>query len=418
LSEAEGDWIKNLIDKSKAVTLAAHEQRFADLLIQQSFKNAEAKGTPVGNSLAAAFDLYVAIEYYRRVAHRGWLYCPVGEPLLIYPFTNVCPRCVLSGQFHYHPANKPESGAIGTITRRLLCVFLKQLFQRQGSKLQVLSAPEPVDMILIDEQEKTVLLAEVKAAPLATLPLVVPCEPMTEISPEGETVALPHTVTDNPVLSGSEISLLLPRFDNGSWQTEFVRLGKPDTSDLTTWFYEKLEQKFGTDDALFSHYFAFWMRAYGAYNKAERDKDTVPDRVYWLTNACGQPVPRPADWKKRNSGEGYESVSDGKSSVGMDRTDDIKKGIYQVLKIAAASKPKRGDWQVKTALISNIHAVRHYDEYLLDLQDIVWTVDATGTAKTAKDLAPDAELFNLFDGIIAFTRNYARDEWIERQFQF
>ena len=102
----------------------------------------------------------------------------------------------------------------------------------------------------------------------------------------------------------------------------------------------------------------------------------------------------------------------------MDRTDDIKKGIYQVLKIATANKPKAGEWRVKTALISNLHAIRHYDEYLLDLQDVMWTLDATGKAKTAKDLPADAKLYNLFDGIIAFTKNYSRDEWIDAHFQF
>ncbi len=102
----------------------------------------------------------------------------------------------------------------------------------------------------------------------------------------------------------------------------------------------------------------------------------------------------------------------------MDRTDDIKKGIYQVLKIAAAGKPKPSKMTVKTALLSNIHAVRHYDEYLRDLQDIVWTLDETGKAQQVADLPPEKNLYNLFDGIITFTHSYVRDEWIARNFQF
>ena len=41
-----------------------------------------------------------------------------------------------------------------------------------------------------------------------------------------------------------------------------------------------------------------------------------------------QPRPRPSHWRKRRNGQGVETVSDGKTSVGMDRTDDIKKSIY------------------------------------------------------------------------------------------
>ncbi len=122
-------------------------------------------------------------------------------------------------------------------------------------------------------------------------------------------------------------------------------------------------------------------------------------------------------------GSGYESISDGKSSVGMDRTDDIKKGLYQVLKIGAASKPK-STYTVKTALIFNIHAVRHYTDYLQDLQDVVWALDTTKVkddefrAKTVRDLPEETPIYNLFDGLISFTKNYPRDAWIKSTFEF
>ena len=414
----EPDTIDAIIRKSHAVTLEPQEKIFADLLITQALQNSVATNTPLGLSLAAAFDLYVAIEYYKRIANRGWLYCPRDEPMLIYPFTNVCPRCVLHGDFHYHQSNKPESGAIGTITQRLLCVFLKQLFEKQGTNLQVCSAPEPIDVIIYDESEQIALLAEVKAAPLTTLPLSVYCERMTEATSDGSSKELPHTSADNPAIMSSVLQLVLPNGDAPNGLYELAPLGTPGTNDLKHWFYAQLERLFGVDDKLFHGYFQFWMRAYQAYNKAEREKSAALDAVYWYTNACGQPVPRPPHWPGRQNGTGYASISDGKSSVGMDRTDDIKKGIYQVLKIATANKPKAGKWRVKTALISNLHAIRHYDEYLLDLQDVMWTLDATGNAKTAKDLPADANLYNLFDGIIAFTKNYSRDEWIERNFRF
>ena len=102
----------------------------------------------------------------------------------------------------------------------------------------------------------------------------------------------------------------------------------------------------------------------------------------------------------------------------MDRTDDIKKGIYQVLKVGAESKPQPGRFTVKTALVSNIHAVRHYKEYLTSLEDIIWTIDESGQARKAGDLPPETKVFNLFDGIISFTGSHIRDTWLEQIFHF
>ena len=145
-----------------------------------------------------------------------------------------------------------------------------------------------------------------------------------------------------------------------------------------------------------------------------RQKDQ--DSVYWLTNGCGQPSPRPADWPK-GKGAGYESISDAKTSVGMDRTDDIKKAIYQVLKIGSETKPSDG-FDLKVGIISNVHAVRHFEDYFASLKDIVWTRDESGTATVVDQLPSDAALFRLFDGLIALTETLTHDQWIKETFDF
>lgn len=38
--------------------------------------------------------------------------------------------------------------------------------------------------------------------------------------------------------------------------------------------------------------------------------------------------------------------------------------------------------------------------------------------KLAKDLPSNTPLYNLFDGIISFTRSDIRDEWIRKLFDF
>lgn len=45
----------------------------------------------------------------------------------------------------------------------------------------------------------------------------------------------------------------------------------------------------------------------------------------------------------------------------MDRTDDIKKGIYQVIKMGTLFKDQPN---IKTAIISNLPAYRHREEYV------------------------------------------------------
>lgn len=73
---------------------------------------------------------------------------------------------------------------------------------------------------------------------------------------------------------------------------------------------------------------------------------------------------------------------------------------------------------MKTALISNIHAVRHYNDYLHSLEDVVWLIDTGKKAKKVGDLPDDMDVYNLFDGIITFTQSHIRDEWIEENLLF
>lgn len=410
-------WVEKALEKATAIQLNDYEEDLASLLIELAYHNSEANSSLLGHSLAAAFDLFIAAEYYKKITSKGWLYCPLASPLLIYPFTNTCTRCILNGEFHFHKANKPGSGTIGGITRKLLGVFLARLFARTDRNLQVLRGAEPIDLIVWDSQNNIVLMAEVKAAPLTTLALAVPCETQTELSDEGEVINLSHGPLDNSSLGKSDFHLLLPQLDGVNWKPELISLGIRPPTEHQAWIYRQMQRVFSQDEQLFGRYFRFWERAFAAYSKGEWVKGVAPDPVYWLTNACGQPVPRPQHWPARSKGEGFESVSDSKSSMGMDRTDDIKKGIYQVLKIGASAKPN-SNVTVKTALLSNIHAVRHYDVYLKDIKDIVWTQTSNQAITKAGELPPEQELYNLFDGIISFTENYARDSWITDNFRF
>lgn len=405
-------WIDQIIEKSQELVVDEIEYDVITKLIDIAYTIP----TTIANrrlTLAAFFDLLANAEYYRTVSHIGWFYCPVDDvPLLVYPYTNVCPRCVLENNFVFHKANKPKSGVIGSKTSRLLAVFLQMLFSKKGYSVEVRKGVEPVDMVLLDQTQTptAVMFAEIKAAPLVTLPLTFISQRFTE-DENGVVVDTGHRITDHAGLYGSNLSLLLPVGSDNHFNWELIPFGsKKDVHD-ELWAYRSLLNLLESNPEFVSKYLAFWQSALTSYTQKTQSD------IFWLTNACGQPFPRPEDWPQRAGALGYESVSDSKTSVGMDRTDDLKKATYQSLKISAEGNPSVR-YHYRVGIISNIHAVRHHDDYLTAIQDIVWTRDESALAKTAVDLPPETPFFNLFDGIVALTQTIARDEWVKDIFDF
>lgn len=102
----------------------------------------------------------------------------------------------------------------------------------------------------------------------------------------------------------------------------------------------------------------------------------------------------------------------------MDRTDDIKKSVYQVLKIGGEGHDtvQSTALTLKVGIMSNIHAVKHFAGYLEPVADIVWTKDVSGQVKHAGDLPADKVMYNVFDGIVTLTSVLSRDPWIAETF--
>ncbi len=408
----DGDtWIKEILRQTKLIHCEDLEKSLIIKLLEKIDLRAGASEKSL--HLAAAFDLLVAAEYYRFVAHRRWVYCPEGEsPLLLYPYINACPRCLLKNQFVYHTANKPQSGSIGATTSRLLALLFAELFHRQGLAIEIKRGTEPVDLVFQDHSidPKVVFFAEVKAAPLFTLPLAVKAQELTtEVEYSIETLS--HKAA-HAELYGSEIGIYLPIYKQyeGIWDGRFFPLETKLGQDDTAWAYKGLLNLLDSDPSFLESYFRFWKEAFKCYGTR------APQTPYWFTNACGLPNPRPHDWPRRPR-TGYETISDGKTSVGMDRTDDLKKATYQVLKIGAEGKPAY-KFDYKVGIVTNIHAVRHFEPYMSTLKDIIWTRDESGTVRNANDLPPNTRLFNLVDGIVSLTGVFARDEWIRSTFTF
>ncbi len=418
------NWIKEASDVYNLETVTPQQQLISELVtavyrypFAKEFTETQVK-VKRGILLAAAFDLLVSAEYYGNVNQVNWCYCPSlnHPPKIYYPYTNTCPYCVLNNEFQYHLANKPASGNIGAATAKLLALFFKALFAHHGRLIEVLKGAEPVDTVFLDNKSipKVAFYAEVKSAPLLTLPLVTAYEQLTTTGEKGSVPLLEHQPATT-ILHLSEIAVFVPVQDlrpKSGWSYKSYFIGRKKDSKDINWAYRGILNLLKTDQCFWQDYINFWLIAYDSY---AIKNNQVP---FWFTNACGAPSPRPEHWRRRASGGGYESISDSKSSVGVDRTDDIKKGIYQVLKLGVDSKPLQDDYQVLTGIVSNIHAIRHFDEYLANFQDVIWTRDKSGKATYAIDLQSETPLFNLFDGLIALTQTISRHPWIATVFDF
>lgn len=405
-------WIEENLKKSKVITYEEKfESELCELLVDTCLKNEELSENGIGLLFASSFDLLISAKYYSTLPHKGWFYCPTSVPRLFFHYTNCCPRHALNNQFYFNPSAKPASGRIGAATSRLLLLFYKTVFSKLGFKEEILKGKEPVDAVIVNREEKKILFAEIKASPLLTIPLSTKSQHLTE-EVKDKVVQSGHTSVDNTVLFEKDLEILVPKKEGNRWIERYYPIGKKRNASDSKWGYRGFVDLLKNRSDFFGEYFGFWLESLKSYHPKSHDA------IFWLTNACGAPNKIPSDWAIRRRGEGYETISDTKTSVGMDRTDDIKKGVYQVLKLGSLGKPFVSKWNYKVGLISNIHASRHFDDYLGSLKDIIWTLDQSGKAKKISDLPSDQALYNLFDGIITFTVTISRDDWINSIFSY
>lgn len=365
-----------------------------------------------GNALAALFDLAVTATYLQKVPTKGWYYCPKPtHAVLTYPFVNICPSCLKDKELKHLSSNKPSSASIGKATSQILTVFLdRQAKAALGDEYAMMSITgnEMVDAILLGPEK--VVLFEIKSAPLIAFPIIVRSDFLTVMDAEiGEaTPAMPHSSADVSGVYPAELMV-----------DEYLSVPVGRVAGFTrNEHFTHILNWLSAGGNVF-RYVESWERTFAGYADAHQRSST-----YWLTNGCGVPNPRPRDWPRRQNG-GHKSISDGKSSVGLDRTDDMKKGIYQVLKISTHYKEfaESGGREVYVALVSNIHAVKHHDDYLAELEDLVWTIDGSRRSYVRRTsdgymIVPADKVYNLFDGLISFTHSHFRAEFLKEAYDF
>jgi len=316
------------------------------------------------NTKCFIFDLVMSLAFVDATSglEKYLEFCPNSPPPFNHHlgFVNLCSPCFESKNIWvYQKAAKPQSGALGKLSSEIILRFVK-IFFSQLKSVKAIGGTEYADALL-RHQDGFFILAEVKSAPLITFPVL--------FSAKTASGAIHKKV--------SFTSSQLKEFDSCLYlhQKLILPLGKPKGR---LWPFKPAVDFFLKKENLpfIEKAVAVWTKAKTAYQK--RDKD-VP--LYYLANASGSP---PQVAKDRDNWPKSESISDSKTSAGMDRTDDIKKGIYQVLKMGASLKSGDPEYHFKTAIISNLPAYRHGQEYVVPFNEMLWGLE--------KDLEPINDL--------------------------
>lgn len=416
-------WVEEAIRSGKKLDIAEEksitplESEVLRLGVRQVLYLAKTKELNVGTLLCSLFDLIVSAMYYRKIGNTGWWYCRDEEPRFFYHYTNCCPRHAIKNQFVFNKSGKLDSASIGTTSAKVLRLLIKEVLNIKNPRLKVYKGSEPIDIIILDEESKKIFLGEIKASPLMTLPLSIKADEQFDYT-DSERIIYEHKSAEASTLLGKEIELFIPQISNGEWKSKYYTLGKIENPSDKLWSLRGLIELLKDEEFLYEYYL-FWLNTFDTYYPKRQNG------TFWLTNGCGQPNPRPSDWPKKDSS--FESISDSKTSVGMDRTDDIKKGFYQIIKLGRDSRiitnkdmetKEKGEYSVSVGIVSNIHAARHFHEYIESIKELVWTIDKTTIAQNVKDLDQNLGVFRLFDGLISFSKPLIFDEWLQEIFQF
>jgi hypothetical protein len=306
----------------------------------------------------------------------------IGEFNAHVGFINLCSPCLEAGEWKYQKAAKPQSGALGKLSSEVILKFV-EFSSTTFVKVLAIGGSDYADAYL-EHKSGIKILAEVKSAPLITYPLLIKIENIGNSASHSKIVLTSSQFNScNSALYlhiGQAIPLGKVGSENWPFKTFVEFVTNPKNKII-------MEQSLGQ-----------WNEARKAY--IDKDKS---NKMYYFTNACGAP---PIEAKRNYGWPQSEVISDGKTSAGMDRTDDIKKGIYQTLKIGVTHKKNK---KYKTAIISNLPAYRHGENYVDPIIPVMWGMEGDIKKIAGIDAITRDDLRYIFDYIITLESPLLRD---------
>ena len=353
--------------------------------------------------LSAIFDYVTNVEYclksLGRVTDTRWIYCNAAakgkaRAHVYYSFLKQCPYCCLRvglGARIEKAQHKPPSHHIGEISGSLMGLL---------SAVVLASAEKPFKIGLVQKQshsvdaiayrDDTAILLEVKASPLVTFPLGSDLTaPLLRDAEDGSTEFEKHTLIDFPH-SAAKLYFFVAHRD------QKIDLGVPDTDD---WPYPPATKFVSSVDG-FLDYVSAWSELYSAFSVPKTERTGRIASVSYLTNGWG------------------DEIDSNKTKPGLGRTDDLKKGTYQLLKFGAYYKDLCKRRTVYSALLANLDPVNLWSEYLARLLKVRWTKEDYIEKAGEYFKVPKDRLYYLYEAIIAFNRPVINDRRLEEAFDF
>lgn len=386
--------------------LEAYRQAFNHPRWQDSeiLRELSARGSRINLVCAALFDLVCNAEYlHGRVTNRSWIYCHRNREekdsaaYAYYSFLKQCPKCCqdrgletrLSGAQH-----KPSSHHIGEITTTAIAFFLTLLAKAANHPLQVgIISKQNHDVDALAWRTDLLVLFEIKASPLVTYPIRVRlAAPFTEPGDDGPVEIGQHKLIDVE-FSVHELSLFLANQDVD------IPMGRPETQ---TWPYPQLMEFISQPDGLLT-YLEAWGEIFLGYSIPKQNRVGRQVVMGYLANGWG------------------DEIDSNKTKAGLGRTDDIKKGTYQLLKFGAYYRQGCPNIPIRGALTANLDPLFMYADYLEKLIDARW---APASKFQSVEDRPDykqileSELFYLYDAVLAFNKPIINDPLLNGCFDF
>ena len=358
-------------------------------------------GHRIGVICAALFDLACNAEYiHGRMVNRNWIYCrrENSVPRAYYSFLKQCPQCCqdkglerrLSGAQH-----KPSSHHIGEITTTITSLFCFLWCQAAERPLQVgIVSKQNHDADMVAWRNDLLVLLEVKASPLVTYPVRVTLEsPYTKDGADGVEELPQHSLVDIDYRD-KELSLYLANTNTD------VPLGVPSQQG-ENWPYIPLRNFIASPEGLMD-YVKAWGEIYLAYSIPKTQRSGRNTILGYLANGWG------------------DEIDSNKTKAGLGRTDDIKKGTYQLLKFGAHYRAGSPMLPIRGALVSNLDPLFLFPEYLEKLIAARWA-DASQyspSPETPETLSiQEDDLFYLYDSILTFNRPIVNDPLLKGCFK-
>lgn len=354
---------------------------------------------------AALFDLVCNAEYiHGRVTNSKWIYCnrhrPAdavpGAPYAYFSFLKQCPMCCqdrgldkrLSGAQH-----KPSSHHIGEITTTAIAYFLSLMGAANSRPLSVGTiSKQSHDVDAMAWRDDVLVLFEIKASPLVTYPLRTALEhPFLEEGEDGPTELAQHKLIDVDFQS-RPLSLFLANVGVD------VPLGTVNAPD---WPYEPLTDYIANPDGLLT-YLEAWADIFRGYSVPKTLRKGRDVALGYLANGWG------------------DEIDSNKTKAGLGRTDDIKKGTYQLLKFGAYYRDSSPVLPIRGALVANLDPVFMFDAYMSKLADARWAPGKHFRPSPTPGITEinDDDLYYIYDTVIAFNRPIYNDPLSGALFNF